>query len=65
MNQREPTDAADMEWSRQIAVLAVDGLYMAKMITRDQLKRAVDIVAEEIFVRLTMNDRPAPWGKVS
>jgi hypothetical protein len=48
----------DKTWSRKVAVLAVDALLDAKIVTKSDFERAVDIVAEEIFVRLGMGDRP-------
>ncbi len=51
-------DEHDLAWSRKVAGLAVDGLLVAKLIGHDGFDRAVEIVAEEIHVRLCANDRP-------
>ena len=48
----------DIEWSRGIAVLCVDELARAKIVGAPDFDRAVEIVAEEILVRLTLEDRP-------
>jgi hypothetical protein len=67
---RPPTEAAreepqakaqgeiDKEWSRGVAVLGVDELVRAKIVGAPDFDRAVEIVAEEILVRLALEDRP-------
>lgn len=57
MTEEHLNHAADAAWSRKVAVLAVDSLVEAKIVARVDFDRAVDIVAEEILVRLTMDDR--------
>jgi len=44
-------------------VLAVDGLFTAKIVNEADMTRAIEIVAEEVFVRLCAGDRPdsANW----
>jgi hypothetical protein len=39
-----------------LAVLVVDGLYIAGIVTKEQLDRAIAIAAEEIEVRKCMGD---------
>jgi hypothetical protein len=46
------------EWSRDIAILAADALRDAKVLQGADIERAIDIIAEEIFVRLTLGDYP-------
>jgi hypothetical protein len=48
----------DTAWSRSVAELAVGTLMIAKIVGRDDLERAIAIVAEEILVRLALQDRP-------
>ncbi len=48
----------DTAWSRSVAELAVGTLMIAKIVGREDLDRAVAIVAEEILVRLALEDRP-------
>jgi hypothetical protein len=56
------TDAPSFEdsWSNAVAVLAADALIDGGVITRDQLTRATEIIAEEIEVRLICGDYPPP-----
>ncbi len=49
---------AAQQWSEDVAGLAVDALLSAKIVEREQLDLAVEIVAEEIYVRLCLNDYP-------
>jgi hypothetical protein len=51
-------DEMDKDWSRQVAELATDALVTAGLLPRDRLEQANAIVAEEIYVRLAMRDRP-------
>jgi hypothetical protein len=51
-------DEIHVAWSRSIAELAMDALVTAKIVVKDDYVRAVGIAAEEIYVRLTMQDRP-------
>jgi hypothetical protein len=45
-------------WSDHVAALAVDSLLDAGLIRPNELKRATNIVSEEIFVRLCLRDYP-------
>ncbi len=45
-------------WSRDIAILAADALHGAQVLQAADIGRAIDIIAEEIFVRLTLGDYP-------
>ena len=47
----------DKAWSRSVAALAVHDLVAAKIVHQAEVERAIDIVAEEILVRL-LHDRP-------
>jgi hypothetical protein len=49
---------ADRAWSKKVANLAIDELVLAGIVPQTQYERAVEIAAEEIFVRLAINDRP-------
>jgi hypothetical protein len=51
-------DEINVAWSRDIAGLATDALVDAGLLNKNDLDRATAIVAEEIFVRLQMKDRP-------
>jgi hypothetical protein len=52
----------DRAWSRRVAGSAVGTLMVAKpqllSLTPEQVARCTDIVAEEIFIRLVIGDRP-------
>jgi len=48
------------DWSVRIAALAVDGLLTANIISRENFEKAVEIVEEEIRVRLSLGDVPPP-----
>jgi hypothetical protein len=48
----------DLAWSRIVAELAADGLVTAKILAKDDLQKATEIIAEEVFVRLVAGDRP-------
>jgi hypothetical protein len=48
------------EWCDGVSQIAVDALLDANLIDRDQFEKAADIVAEEIFARLTVGDYPPP-----
>jgi hypothetical protein len=45
-------------WSNSVASLAVSGLLVAKLVVAKDQERAIAIVAEEILVRLCLEDRP-------
>ena len=51
-------DEIDVAWSRMVAELAADGLVTAKILAKDDLQKATEIIAEEISVRLVAGDRP-------
>ena len=46
------------QWSQDMAVLAADALMDAKLIDPGNMARAVEISAEEIWVRLNLGDFP-------
>jgi hypothetical protein len=46
------------QWCDKVAVLAVDGLKDAGLISKGDFERASRIVAEEILVRLCLEDYP-------
>jgi hypothetical protein len=48
----------DLAWSRMVAELAADGLVTAKILAKDDLQKATEIIAEEVFIRLVAGDRP-------
>jgi hypothetical protein len=45
-------------WSDRMAALAVDALLTAKVVRKEDLERAIEIVSEEISVRLSLGDVP-------
>ena len=51
-------DEIDKTWSRDIASLAVDALMKAGFVARADFDRSLEIVAEEVVVRLSLEDRP-------
>jgi len=48
----------DVAWSRAVAELAADSLVTAMILAKDDLQKATEIIAEEIYVRLVAGDRP-------
>ena len=46
------------QWSQDIAALAADALQDAKLIAAGDMPRAMEIIAEEIWVRLNLGDFP-------
>jgi hypothetical protein len=58
MADRESRAADDLAWSKKVACIAIDTLVAAKIITREQAEQCIEIVAEEIHVRLAIGDRP-------
>ncbi|MEK6234195.1 MAG: hypothetical protein N2C14_05760 [Planctomycetales bacterium] len=48
----------DNDWSRSVAELAADALIDAGLIQKAQFAQTTEVIAEEIFVRLILNDRP-------
>jgi hypothetical protein len=53
-------DEIDKAWSDRMASLAVAALSVAKLMRDEDTDRIRDIIAEEIFVRLIIKDRPDP-----
>jgi len=49
----------DKDWSSSVANLVIDTLVTAKIVAKTDFDRAVEIAAEEIFVRLSIGDRPS------
>jgi hypothetical protein len=49
----------DSDWSKKIAVLIVGALVDAEIVSKSEVSRAANIAAEEIRIRLSMNDRPS------
>lgn len=45
-------------WSNDIAALVSDALVDAGLLKREDMARANEIIAEEIWVRLNMGDKP-------
>jgi hypothetical protein len=48
----------DLAWTRAVAELAADALVTARILAKDDLQKATEIIAEEIYVRLVAGDRP-------
>jgi len=48
----------DVAWGRAVAELAADSLVTAMILAKDDLQKATEIIAEEIYVRLVAGDRP-------
>ena len=48
----------DVAWRRAVAELAADSLVTAMILAKDDLQKATEIIAEEIYVRLVAGDRP-------
>ena len=53
-----PKEQKDHDWSVAITELIADGLVDGGAVDASSLDRAKEIIAEEIFIRLTLNDRP-------
>jgi hypothetical protein len=51
---------ATQQWSEDVAAFVVDTLLHAKIVQKEQCERAIEIAAEEIFVRLCLKDYPPP-----
>jgi hypothetical protein len=51
-------DEMYVAWSRSVASLATDALMRAGLLSSGDVSRATDIAAEEIYVRLALEDRP-------
>jgi hypothetical protein len=54
-----------MVWCLKIAGLAVDELAHASLMPSSDFERAKKIIAEEIYVRLCLNDVPPPGRAAS
>jgi hypothetical protein len=54
------SDATAGEWAKSVAAIAVDALLDAGIIPKVQFDAACEIVAEELFCRLCVNDYPPP-----
>ncbi len=52
----------DRDWSQMIGELAADALLTAGIISNSDNDRTIAIIAEEVLVRLCLNDRPSPIG---
>jgi hypothetical protein len=48
----------DQEWSVRIGNISAATLVVAGVMTESQRERAAAIIAEEVFVRLSLRDRP-------
>ena len=59
---QQVADNPHMVWCLKMASLSVDELATAKLLPWSEFDRAKKIVAEEIFVRLCLNDLP-PAGR--
>ena len=46
------------QWSRDIAELAADALVDAQLVAAGDMPRAIEIIAEEIWIRLNLGDYP-------
>jgi len=51
---------ADKEWCDKVAILSADALVDAKLIKKEEVLLAAAVIAEELLVRLSLSDCPAP-----
>ena len=51
------------DWCKSVASLSVDVLVDSGLVKKEDFNQAVDIVAEEILVRLIVGDYPPPFNK--
>lgn len=58
MKDQDTSNQSDKAWSQKIAGLVADMLVRAKLVAPGDVKRATEIVANEIHIRLRMEDRP-------
>lgn len=58
----EPLKMNTLDWSENVAALAADMLVDHGLIRKEDLEKATAIVAEEINVRLCLNDYPPVPG---
>ena len=54
-------DKDKMEWGESIAAIIVDALVDSGTVKKADFKDAVEVVAEELFVRLLVGDYPPPF----
>jgi len=47
-------------WCEKVAELGVDALVDAGLVAKGEFKNAAAVVAEELFVRLSLGDYPPP-----
>lgn len=47
-------------WSNEVAELIADAMIDAELISKEQFENAVEVIGEEIFVRLITGDYPPP-----
>ena len=52
-------------WSDDIAILIADALVDSGHISKENLSAVANIVSEELYVRLTVNDYPPPPNNAS
>jgi len=45
-------------WSNTVAELAADALIDTKLIHKEDLDKAIEVIAEEIYCRLCLGDTP-------
>lgn len=50
-------------WSERVAGLSVDALVDAGFVSKEDFDSAIDIVAEEIYIRLIIDDTPDKFEK--
>jgi len=50
------------QWCSDVAALAADALVDAKLVRHEECDRATEIIAEEILVRLCLEDYPPRGG---
>jgi hypothetical protein len=58
MENSELGDTNDLVWSRKIADLVIDTLVRTKIVATADIERAAALAAEELYVRLALQDRP-------
>jgi hypothetical protein len=51
-------DEINVAWSQSVGGLAADALVDAGLLTKADIDRAHKIIAEEVYVRLAVGDRP-------
>lgn len=53
-------DGTAGDWAKNVAAMAADALLDAALVSKEQFEPARDVIAEEIYVRLCLNDYPPP-----